>query len=270
MVKNRRRFGIWEWRSRILMPLVGVVLGLAANSPLRAQTHVGQYEQADIAYGSSLYATHCVVCHGADGDAMPGINLRSGRFRHASSDRELANILRAGIPGTAMIPGTYDDSELTALVAYLRNIDADVGGIALGDAQRGRVLFEGKGECASCHRVAGEGPRSAPDLSNIGAVRTAATLSRTLLDPNGSLLPINRPIRAVTADGTQINGRRLNEDTYSVQLIDDQERLISLEKSELREYTILTTSQMPAYAELLTEEEIADVLAYLRTLKGMN
>ena len=126
MVKNRRRFGIWEWRSRILMPLVGVVLGLAANSPLRAQTHVGQYEQADIAYGSSLYATHCVVCHGADGDAMPGVNLRSGRFRHASSDRELANILRAGIPGTAMIPGTYDDSELTALVAYLRNIDADV------------------------------------------------------------------------------------------------------------------------------------------------
>ncbi|MCY3731068.1 MAG: c-type cytochrome, partial [Rhodospirillaceae bacterium] len=62
----------------------------------------------------------------------------------------------------------------------------------------------------------------------------------------------------------------LNEDSYSVQLIDDQERLISLEKAELREYTILTTSQMPSYAEILTEEEIADVLAYLRTLKGMN
>ena len=269
MVNNRRRFRVWEWRFRILIPLAGVVLSLAANGPPRAQTHVGQYEQADIAYGSSLYATHCVACHGADGDAMPGVNLRSGRFRHASSDRELASILREGIPGTAMIPGAYDDSELTALVAYLRNIDADVG-IALGDAQRGRVLFEGKGECSSCHRVAGEGPRFAPDLSNIGAVRTAATLSRTLLDPNGSLLPINRPVRAVTADGTPINGRRLNEDTYSVQLIDDQERLISLEKSELREYTILTTSQMPSYAEMLTEEEIADVLAYLRTLKGMN
>lgn len=270
MVKNRRRFKLWEWRLRIPIPLLGVVLSLAASSPLRAQTHVGQYEQADIAYGSSLYATHCVTCHGADGDALPGVNLRSGRFRHASSDRELARILREGIPGTAMIPGAYADAELTALVAYLRNIDADVGGIGLGDAQRGRVLFEGKGECGTCHRVAGQGPRFAPDLSNIGAVRTAATLSRTLLDPNGSLLPINRPVRAVTADGTLINGRRLNEDSYSVQLIDDQERLISLEKSELREYTILTTSQMPSYAEILTEEEIADVLAYLRTLKGMN
>jgi len=84
------------------------------------------------------------------------------------------------------------------------------------------------------------------------------------------MLPINRPVRAVTADGTVINGRRLNEDTYSVQLIDDQERLISLEKAELHEYTILTTSQMPSYAEVFTEEEIADVLAYLRVLKGMN
>ncbi len=72
------------------------------------------------------------------------------------------------------------------------------------------------------------------------------------------------------ADGTVINGRRLNEDTYSVQLIDDRERLLSLDKAELREYTILTTSQMPSYADVFTEEETADVLAYLRSLKGMN
>ena len=61
----------------------------------------------------------------------------------------------------------------------------------------------------------------APDLSDIGAIRTLAALQRTLLDPTESLLPINRPVRIVTKDGRTIRGRRLNEDTYTVQLIDD-------------------------------------------------
>lgn len=253
-----------------LLPVFGALVSLFAGSQLGAQTHVGQYEQADIAFGSSLYGTYCVVCHGVEGDMFPGVNLRSGRFRYASSDRDLREIMRNGIPGTAMVPGAYSDPELNALVAWIRNMDVDVSGVALGDASRGQTLYEGKGDCDSCHRIAGRGPRFAPDLSAIGATRTAATLRRALLDPNGSLLPINRPVRVVTADGTVINGRRLNEDTYSVQLIDDQERLLSLDKAELREFTVLTTSQMPSYAEIFTEEEAADVLAYLRSLKGMN
>ena len=67
-------------------------------------------------------------------------------------------------------------------------------------------------------------------------------------------MPINRPVRAVTKDGRSINGRRLNEDTYTVQLIDEQERLVSLTKADLREYTILTASPMPSYKDRLTAE----------------
>jgi mono/diheme cytochrome c family protein len=72
----------------------------------------------------------------------------------------------------------------------------------------------------------------------------------------------------VTRDGRTINGRRLNEDTYTVQLIDDQERLISLNKADLREYAILTVSPMPSYRNKLTPDDLADVVAYLLTLKG--
>ena len=36
------------------------------------------------------------------------------------------------------------------------------------------------------------------------------------------MMPINRPVRIVTKDGRTITGRRLNEDTYTVQLIDDR------------------------------------------------
>ena len=107
-------------------------------------------------------------------------------------------------------------------------------------------------------------------MSNIGAIRSAAQIERSLLGTEGSLIPINRPVRAVMQDGTVINGRRLNEDTFTVQLVDDQERLVSLEKSRLIEYTILTTSPMPVYEQILTDEERADLLAYLLTLKGLN
>jgi mono/diheme cytochrome c family protein len=82
------------------------------------------------------------------------------------------------------------------------------------------------------------------------------------------MLPINRFVRAVTRDGKAITGRRLNEDTYTVQLIDANERLVSLVKAELREYTVLKTSAMPSYKDKLTAGELDDVVAYLRTLKG--
>ena len=84
------------------------------------------------------------------------------------------------------------------------------------------------------------------------------------------MLPLNRTVRVTTANGDRFTGRRLNEDTYTVQIIDEDERLRSLVKDDLREYTILTTSSMPSYADTLTEQERADVLAFLLTLKGMN
>jgi len=98
--------------------------------------------------------------------------------------------------------------------------------------------------------------------------RSAASLQRTLVDPSSQMMPINRPVRAVTRDGTVINGRRLNEDTYSVQLIDDHERLVSLMKADLREFKILTTSPMPSYKDVFSGDELADLLAYLLSLKG--
>jgi hypothetical protein len=109
----------------------------------------------------------------------------------------------------------------------------------------------------------------APDLSDIGAIRTAAALQRSLLDPTRAMLPINRPMRAVTNDGRTIRGRRLNEDTYTVQLIDDQERLVSLVKADLREYELAAASPMPSVAHTFTADEQADLLAYLLSLKGL-
>jgi putative heme-binding domain-containing protein len=244
---------------------------LVSGAPSNAQMHAGQYEQADIDYGAQIFAGRCIACHGEQGDLQPTANLRRGQFRNASSDRELGNVIRNGIPGTAMVATGYSDAEITALVAYLRNITVvDVGGILQGDVARGRTLFFGKGDCGSCHRVAGVGPRSAPDLTSIGAARSAAVLRRTLVEPNAGMLPINRPVRLVMRDGTVIEGRRLNEDTFTIQLIDEQERLLSLDKAGLREYSVSKEAKMPSYEAAFDEQERADLVAYLLSLKGVD
>src|SRR5205814_1010012 len=148
------------------------------------------------------------------------------------------------------------------LVAFIRaGFDVQGRAAKVGDPARGKAVFNS--QCANCHRVSGVGPRSGPDLTDIGLLRTASMIQQSIFDPTPDLLPINRPVRAVTKDGRTISGRRLNEDTYSVQLIDSQGRLMSLLKADLKEYTVATTALMPAYRDKLTLDEIADLVAYL-------
>src|SRR6185503_9664022 len=143
--------------------------------------------------------------------------------------------------------------ELTGIVAFIRAGFDTSASVRVGDAARGRALFQGKGECASCHRVAGQGPRVAPDLSDIGIARAPAVLERSVRDPTSALLPINRPVRLVMRDGRVIRGRRLNEDTYTVQIIDERERLASVAKSDVRSFDVSRESAMPAYGGKLTD-----------------
>jgi putative heme-binding domain-containing protein len=230
----------------------------------------GPPSQADIQVGARVFAAQCVVCHGATGNLVAGVDLRSGRFNRASNDFELVEIISNGIKGTAMAGFSFTPAELTGIVAYLRNMrDFNASAVAQGNPVRGQTIFEGSGRCATCHRVNGKGPRLAPDLSNVGTVRTAADLERAVLDPSSAIQFANRSVRAVTQDGRTITGRRLNEDTYTVQLIDAQERLVSLTKADLREYTVVTKPLMPAYKDTLSTQDVSDIVAYLLTLKGL-
>ena len=165
----------------------------------KAQDHVGPYSQADIEYGSRIFTAQCSACHGLTGDQVAGVNFRSGQFKHVFSDADLRSVVTNGIAGTAMLPHNFDPPELAAIVAYIRNFASfNASGATLGDAKRGEALFNGAGNCDSCHRVKGKGPRVAPDLSNIGALRTADLLQKSLVDPTGEMLPVNRSVRAVT------------------------------------------------------------------------
>ena len=225
---------------------VFAVIGIAALAAARfaaaqAPAHAGQYEQADIEYGAQLYSGHCVVCHGERGDAMPGANLGSGRFRHAETDRDLTNVIRNGVAGTAMAPSAYTESELGALVAFLRNMSSvNLERMKLGDPARGRALFVGKGDCDSCHRVGADGPRAAPDLTQHRCDAHRRDSRACSARSERLAAAANRPVRAVLRDGTVVTGRRLNEDTFTVQLLDSNERLVSLDRAAIREYAVST------------------------------
>ena len=258
---------------RAVLTLVAIALAVTIDVDIDAQIldqDHGQYSRADVEAGQRLYGPQCQVCHGANGDGVPGIDLKLGRFRRASSDDDLARTITSGVPGTGMPAFVLRPEELLGLVAFIRaGFDPASASVRVGDAARGHALFQGKAGCAGCHRVNGLGPRVAPDLSDIGAIRTLAALQRALLTPGESLLPIHRSVKVVTKDGRTLHGRRLNEDTYTVQIIDEQENLLSLEKASLRELAVDTASKMPSYADRLTADELADVIAYLVSLKGL-
>jgi putative heme-binding domain-containing protein len=253
--------------TRTFAIFVGAVLWISV-AHAQAPLHDAQYADADIAYGATLYASKCVTCHGTQGDAIGGVNLRSGTFRNAVIDRDLERFIRAGSPA-GMPAFALDSAEMAGIIAYLRNMNAfDAASVKTGDVARGRAVFSGKGACTTCHRAGAAGALSGPNLSDVGATRSAGSLQRSLVDPVSQMMPINRPVRVVLKDGTIVNGRRLNEDTYSLQMIDDGGRLRAFMKTDLKEYTIAATSPMPSYKNTLSAEEMADVVAYLLSLKG--
>ena len=263
-----------RWLSRRAILRCAVFFSvLAVHGPIadaQGQDRAPQYFQSDIQYGAQIFVSQCTSCHGENGDTIPGVNFRAGQFKRVVSDNDLRLTVTNGVPGTAMQPFTFGASELTGIVSYLRNMGSfSARGLMVGNPARGQALFEGAGNCVSCHAVNGKGPRVAPDLGDIGTLRTAELIHRTLLDPAASMLPANRPVRAVTLDGKVINGRRLNEDTYTVQLIDEQEHLLSLSKAGLREFTVLKSTPMPSYKDKFSSQELADLEAYLLSLRGV-
>jgi putative heme-binding domain-containing protein len=231
------------------------------------------YTPQDIENGGQIYQANCTACHGPEGDGVPGTDLGRGTFRRATADEELVRIILGGIPGTAMPPSNFSEGQAGTIVAYLRSLATSPRGTTIpGDAARGRSIVEGTGtkdgQCLTCHSIAGTGARTGPPLTEIGAQRRAIELHRSLVDPSAQIRSDSQTVRAVTRQGTTITGRLLNQDSFSLQLLDSSERLVLLEKSSLREYSILKESPMPSYADRLTTQELADVVSYLTTLRG--
>jgi putative heme-binding domain-containing protein len=224
-------------------------------------------DPARLDLGAKVYGSLCTTCHGPAGDLVAGVNLSTGQFKRAANDLDVMNVILKGVPGTAMPANNLGNADLLAVVAYIK-VMKDYGArkVAVGDATKGKAVFENAGGCLSCHRVNHVGSYLGPDLSEIGGARSAAMLEDTLMDPVSNARPGNRSIRAVTKTGAVVTGRRLNEDTWSVQIVDSNQKLVSLWKPDLKDYTVIK-STMPSYSGKLTAADRADLIAYLLSLR---
>ena len=274
---------------RFLTTLAGAfVIGLAipiwaqvAAPPARGDA-VGNPLTGDpkaITQGAVLFRQECVFCHGVSArGGMRGPDLTTGSWSHGGSDAELAATIRAGVTGTAMPPNTLTAEEIWQIIAYLRT-QQQPATAATGDAKRGETLFFGATRCSSCHIVNGRGGRVGPELSTVGSARSRAYIIESIREPGRSLSE-NRAfggdttlkydtVTLVTADGSTIVGVPLNEDTFTVQVMDMNERIHSLEKKSLKSFRHENRSLMPVYGvNQLSNADLDDVVAFLQTLRA--
>ena len=251
----------FRWCASLLIS--ACALSLAAQQPSIQNPHTSP---ADVRAGARFYRAFCAACHEFDGRGQPG---HGPEIRTASpgrsTDAQLYTTIENGFP-PRMPQVSFSEKERWQVVAFVQTLRQ--ASKTVGDPAAGAALFRGKGECLGCHKVQGKGGPFGPDLSEIGALRPVEELRIAILAPNEDVSSAYWRVRAVTKDGEKVTGRRLNEDTYSVQLLDSNERLRSLMKSDLQNFEIDSNSMMPSYEGKLNEHEIDDLVAYLATLRS--
>ena len=260
-------------------------LALSAGTP-GAQQH--SYTPQEIEEGRKLYDANCGRCHAETGSGVTGVDLFK-QIRRANSDDDIAKLIQSGITGTAMPPSNFTTPQALTAVAYLRSMVGVAPGAApvaaggpgrgaamAGVAARGKEIFNGKGGCTACHRAEGAGGTSGPDLTRAGVGRGGrgpaapvdpAVLERSILEPDADIAVAFRLYQVTPATGAPVRGVLLNQDTFSVQLRDEQQNLRAFLKSDLKQHGFLP-SPMPSFKGRLTPQEVADVVSYLLTLKG--
>jgi cytochrome c oxidase cbb3-type subunit 3 len=255
-----------------------VFLGVAAygQNPLKDDAKAakaGEYE----------FRINCALCHGlgAHGGGR-GPDLTRAVKKHTHSDAEMFQVISNGIPGTAMPANGSNgqgvgmtDEEIWQIITYIRSQEVKAPAQPLGNAAHGRELFYGDANCSLCHMVAGKGGRLGPELTAVGGSRTREAIIDSVRNPSRRLawglteatkeFPQEyESVTAVTAEGKKITGVTLNEDSFSVQIMDAGEHIHLLEKDKLQSFQKSRESAMPVYSiDVLSDKQLEDIMAYL-------
>jgi cytochrome c oxidase cbb3-type subunit 3 len=242
-----------------------------ANNPKAAKA--GEYE----------FRINCALCHGlgARGGGR-GPDLARAQKKHVHSDSEMFQVISNGIPGTAMpANGTngqgvgMTDEEIWQIITYIHSVEVKAPAKPTGNAAHGKELFYGDANCSLCHMVEGKGGRMGPDLTSVGGSRTREAIIDSVRNPSRRLawgltestkeFPQEyETITAVTADGKEIKGVALNEDSFTVQIMDSTEQIHLLEKDKLLSFKKSRESMMPVYKpDILSDKDLDDIVSYL-------
>jgi cytochrome c oxidase cbb3-type subunit 3 len=251
-----------------------IKLCIALCSLLAAAASYGQPgpSAADIDQGRRLFDGSCARCHGFDGFGGTGSNLQRSEITRPANEAAFHAIVLSGIPTRGMPPTPgLQEKDLRALAAYVHQLRGADPGAWTERAARGEQVYR-KLDCNTCHVVRGQGRSIGPELSRIGVKRRPEELREDLINPAATLPRAGSvteylPVRAVTQQGREVSGTRVNEDAFSIQLRDADGRLHTFRKSDLaRVDKHFDRSLMPAYR--LADAELGDLVAYLSSLRG--
>ncbi len=249
-----------------LLCAVFIVIAAAAGTKAKERLPSGR---ADLATGKKLFENQCARCHGPSGEGGSGPVLARARLGRAPDDSALIKLLEDGIRGTEM-PGaaSMSEREVRQTAAYVRTLGKAQVKPVPGNTVYGAEIYRGKGGCANCHAMKGDGGISGPDLATIGARRSAAYLRESLVTPEAAVPDGYMLVTVKAKDGKSATGIRANEDSFSIQVLDAAGRVNSFWKSDVPEVTKQKgKSPMPSYKSKLSDEELTDLVAYLASLK---
>jgi cytochrome c oxidase cbb3-type subunit 3 len=233
--------------------------------------------------GEFQFRINCALCHGlAARGGGRGPDLTRAVKKHTHSDAEMFQVISNGIPGTAMpANGTngqgvgMTDEEIWQIITYIRSQEVKAPAHAAGNAGHGKELFYGDANCSTCHMVEGKGGRLGPELTSVGGSRTREAIIDSVRNPSRRLawglaeatkeFPQEyESVTVMTAERKEIKGVTLNEDSFSVQIMDMNEQVHLLQKNKLLSFQKSRQSAMPKYgADILSDKDLEDIVAYL-------
>jgi len=231
-----------------------------------------------LAEGKTLFEGTCAGCHGLDGSGANGPNIRQmGKI--LGPEGVYTVIYTGGAMGSGMPAfSSLGEKNIWLLVNYVSSFSETGGGAVNGDPVKGKEVYESNG-CSSCHMIDGRGSDSGPDLSKIGSVRSAGFLHDALIDPGANLpqsdaslqeranYPSYTMYRVTMKDGKVIEGTRVDEDSFSLQLRDAKGQIHSVEKLQAEKIEVVPgKSFMPSYKDKLSETQLNDLVSYLASL----
>jgi PQQ-dependent dehydrogenase (methanol/ethanol family) len=225
----------------------------------------------------------CAGCHGDGGTGTDrGPTLINSRSLRSQSEEQIRDIIRNGTQG-GMPPFQLPEPELKSLAKWVHSRNASVHDLELdGNKTGGEEFFFGKGQCGSCHMVAGRGKTNGPDLSDIGRQLTLAEMEQALDDPSsrsGNHSSASCPgwawcpqngwavVNVTLLDGSVIRGFVRSEGKHDLQLQSLDGRMHFLLDTEYKHVSREKVSLMPPLKATAGERQ--NLLAYLGSLGGI-
>jgi putative membrane-bound dehydrogenase-like protein len=138
-----------------------------------------------------------------------------------------------------------------------------------GDHRRGQTIFNGtRAACATCHTIGYLGGQAGPDLTRIGSVRTERDLLEAIVYPSASFARAYEPTIVETRDGEVHSGVVKRETSDSIDLLTGPGAEQRFSRAEISTVRPGSLSLMPeGLDQQLTRQELADLVAFLKSLK---